>query len=425
MARIASTTSAGVPVDPTGGMTLDALMARQKALAEAQGQIAAPRNIQSPWQGAAQMLQAFVAARQGAYAENQLTAGRDALAKIRAGINLDTGPTSEQISQASMLDPDYADKLTGLAADAVRARRQREQELADRAEGRTYAEGQTAATRKYEAGQEAAIDTRELGQAAAVDQRELAQAQAATSAANTTEQVRHERDLAEALAKEKREATTYGPVITGEAATAVGLDPAKSFQLNQKTGQYDPVGGGGGITIQNVPPEAAGRLGLATNFLDNYDAIQAEVDAGNLTGPVDYLSAVTLGRGSAGTAHRTIQAGSDSLLRNLTGAGMPAAEAAKYVSRYEPTMTDDAPTLHNKLEGLKTDLENVQAAVTLGRKWLPGGGAGAGTPPPAAGGATPPPAPGGLPTPQTPAEFNALAPGSHYIDPDDGKEYVK
>ena len=48
MARIASTTSSGVPVDPSGGMTLDALMARAKEAAQRQGQIAAPRDMSSP-----------------------------------------------------------------------------------------------------------------------------------------------------------------------------------------------------------------------------------------------------------------------------------------------------------------------------------------------------------------------------------------
>jgi hypothetical protein len=37
----------------------------------------------------------------------------------------------------------------------------------------------------------------------------------------------------------------YGPVISGEQAKALGLDPAKAYQLNQATGQYDQVGGGG------------------------------------------------------------------------------------------------------------------------------------------------------------------------------------
>jgi hypothetical protein len=115
MARIVSTTTAGVPTDPTGGMTLDALMARQKELADRASTIAAPRNMQSPWQGAAMLAQSFVNSREEAQTADQLTAGRDELSKLKAGINLDTGPTSEQIAAADRIDPNYADALTAMA----------------------------------------------------------------------------------------------------------------------------------------------------------------------------------------------------------------------------------------------------------------------------------------------------------------------
>lgn len=163
MPRIASTTSAGVPVDPTGGMTLDALMARQKEIASARGQILQPRQMISPWQGAAQLAEAFMNARQGAQTEAQLAAGREALAKLRAGINLDSGPTPDQIGQASMYDPSYADNLTSLAVEAIRSRRQREQQLADVASQREFQVGQTKEQHAFTHGEnqaerQAAID---------------------------------------------------------------------------------------------------------------------------------------------------------------------------------------------------------------------------------------------------------------------------
>lgn len=150
MARVASTTSAGVPT-----MTLDALMARQKALADQQSQIMAPRQMISPWQGAAQLAEAFVNARQGAATQDQLQAGREALAKIRAGLNLDTGPTPDQIGQASLYDPGYADNLTQLAVEAVRSRRQREQQLADVQSQRSWQEAQTKEQQGFTAGESA------------------------------------------------------------------------------------------------------------------------------------------------------------------------------------------------------------------------------------------------------------------------------
>jgi len=150
MARIANFTTAGVPVDPTGGMTLDALMLRQKMLADRAGDIAAPRQMVSPWQGAAQLAQTFVNSRQEANTADQLAAGRDALAKIRAGINLDTGPTAEQISQASLYDPGYADNLTQMAAQAIQARRAQEAAIANREDTQTFTHGENVANRQAE-----------------------------------------------------------------------------------------------------------------------------------------------------------------------------------------------------------------------------------------------------------------------------------
>lgn len=230
MARIASTTSAGVPVGAPE-MTLDALMARQKALAEAQGRIAAPRTIQSPWQGAAQMAQAFVNARQEASTADQLTQGRNALAAIRAGINLDTGPTPEQISQASLLDPDYADRLTGLAADAVRARRQREQQLADIADQRKYTEGVTADTRAYETGTESAINERERREAIDAEERQAKARLAEATGSETRARIAAEAERAatpdtvlgklQADLKEGRiDQATYDAAVAKEVAPA-------------------------------------------------------------------------------------------------------------------------------------------------------------------------------------------------------------
>lgn len=50
------------------------------------------------------------------------------------------------------------------------------------------------------------------------------------------------------LRASKAKQDVYGPVITGEQAKALNLDPTKSYQLNKSTGQYDAIGGGG-ITI--------------------------------------------------------------------------------------------------------------------------------------------------------------------------------
>lgn len=239
MARIASTTSAGVPVsDPTGGMTIDALMARQKMLAEQAGQIAAPRQMISPWQGAAQLGQSFVNNLKESQTENQLKAGRAALAQIMSGIDPSTGATSEQTGQAYQIDPDLGLKLMEQAVQARREAAAQQLHASERMQDRQWSV--TDADRAAAA----ANANREDQQAAAADLQR--NSQTFTGAEN----------------EKSRQATEagrpkYGPVVTGDAAKALGLDGTKSYQLNQTTGQYDPIGTGQGVTINTGDASSA------------------------------------------------------------------------------------------------------------------------------------------------------------------------
>jgi hypothetical protein len=275
-----------VPASTGDALTLDALMQRQKDLAERQ-QGVMQMNMGTIPQGLAGMANSLVNALAQRKTEKDLAAGRADIANAMRQMNLDTGELPPDAMATLMSrDPDLGEKLYSTAM-TLRA------------------------------------------------------------------------------AKAKQEHWVDLP-------TPEGAKEGTQWQQNTVTGEKRAVGGAG-ITISNPPPvaaEVAARLGMATDFLDNYEGVLKEVDAGNLTG-TGYLSSIMFGRGSGGAAYRTIQSGSDALLRNLTGAGMPAAEAARYVQRYEPTLTDDAATLHSKIEHLKTDLDNVTAAVTAGRKWLP------------------------------------------------------
>lgn len=134
------------PNNPTGGMTIDALMARQKALQEAAPQ--APQQIASPWQGAAYLASVFANSQQQKQAAAEETAGRQKLAELMGGINYDTGATPEQVAQISSLDEGTGMKLFADSLSQRRAERQRQQELTDAAanETRTNAEW----TRRHE-----------------------------------------------------------------------------------------------------------------------------------------------------------------------------------------------------------------------------------------------------------------------------------
>jgi len=136
-------------------------------------------------------------------------------------------------------------------------------------------------------------------------------------------------------------------------------DPA-----NQALGVV-PIPGG---PATQLPSEAAGRIGLADSFLGNFDAIRKKVDEGQVTGPIDRFRATNDSSYEGAETYRQIQTGVDSLQRMLTGAGMPASEAAQYAFRYLPTYTDNNTSMVEKLDRLKSELEGVQKRVMQGRQ---------------------------------------------------------
>jgi hypothetical protein len=154
---------------------------------------------------------------------------------------------------------------------------------------------------------------------------------------------------------------------------------------------------------EKIPAEVAARLGLAKSFLGQLPDIRKRVQAGELTGPIDGL----LGQfniGGAGELRRQISSGSESLLRNLTGAGMNIDEAKRYVSRYEPQMNDSVPTVLSKLAQLERELRSVNDVVSKGR-----------------GGSVLEPQRGAAITQE---QYNALPSGTPYTAPD-GSQRIK
>lgn len=354
----------------SGGMTLDALMARQKELAARQADLSGGGY---PGEGTiagglGNMLNQFTTGLAANRAREQEAQGRQELAQAVAGVNYDTGEVSPEALQTMMSrDPD-----TGLAfiKNAIESRRaQRQADLA--ASQRTEERGWT------------------------VEDREDAQAAAAELAAGKVEQ--------------------WEDIETPEGAPA-----GQRFQRNRTTGEVKAVGGSGGVTIQNMPAEVGARIGLADVFLTDYDDIYSKVASGANTGPIDYATSAVMGRGEAGETYRKIQSGVDALRRGLTGAGMAMSEAAEYANRYLPTIRDDAASAASKLEGLKNDLMGVRSGATIGRNAPPAPEMGA--PPPAPPGET-----SGLP--EIPAgdmeSYNKLPAGAQYKIPGDPLVYTK
>jgi hypothetical protein len=144
-----------------------------------------------------------------------------------------------------------------------------------------------------------------------------------------------------------------------------------------------PIPGG---PATQMPAELAARVGLAKEFLRQLPDLKAGIKAGTATGPVDVMQG-KIGWGESGEIHRRMKSGTDALRRMLTGAGMPAAEASEYVRRYEPTFTDDAAILTDKVEQLEVELQSIIDEATRGRGVTPE----APRPAPPPGSALPPP----------------------------------
>lgn len=106
---------------------------------------------------------------------------------------------------------------------------------------------------------------------------------------------------------------------------------------------------------RQIPADMAGKVALADEYLKNFPGIMKEVQAGSLTGPIDSMTA-NAGYGRAGEVVRQIKSGRDALQRTLTGAGMPASEAAEYSARYMPQMGDTVETLASKQKQLNEEL---------------------------------------------------------------------
>ena len=259
MARIASTTSAGVPTGPMGGMTLDALLARAKATQERQGDIAAPRQILSPWQGAAQLAESFVNARQGAYAEDQAQAGRAELARLLAQVDPETGATPDISAQIYSLDPEAGARAMEAAAEAIRAKRQREQQLTDLASQRQFdianREDQQKAAVDLEVGRQGfTTGERKAGETFTTAQDEAARQQAI--------KLQEDQQAAQADAAAKAAAVAAEKPITGSAQA----------QADYLAGRYGAVGSPEAIAARDAEITKATAVAGPSTIINTGDS---------------------------------------------------------------------------------------------------------------------------------------------------------
>ena len=127
--------------------------------------------------------------------------------------------------------------------------------------------------------------------------------------------------------------------------------PPIGYRFND-AGNLDPIPGGPG---EKISAELSARLGLAKKFLKESPDLQTQIKKGTATGLIDYAQGA-MGFGESGALQRRIADGADALQRMLTGAGMPASEAADYSNRFRATYKDNSNTLLDKVTNLDTVL---------------------------------------------------------------------
>lgn len=125
-----------------------------------------------------------------------------------------------------------------------------------------------------------------------------------------------------------------------------------------------------GGPAERITPEVSSRIGMADSFLDQLPDIRKTLKEGGATGPIDAVLA-KIGHGRAGEVRRQIDSGAESLLRNLTGAGMGINEANEYAGRYRLQPWDTVESITSKMNQLERELKYVKATVQRGRSTTP------------------------------------------------------
>jgi len=157
----------------------------------------------------------------------------------------------------------------------------------------------------------------------------------------------------------------------GRAQTTVNLGEKLSLPAGWKWNDPDnpragmsPIEGGPGT---QMPAELAARVGMADSFLEQAPTIRDKIAAGKTTGVWDRAKAGFDSSSEQAEVMRQMKSGTDALQRMLTGAGMPASEAAAYADRYLPTYTDNAESAARKLDQLVMELQRIKDMAMRGR----------------------------------------------------------
>lgn len=112
-----------------------------------------------------------------------------------------------------------------------------------------------------------------------------------------------------------------------------------------------------------IPAEVAARIGLGRVFIKDVPTITGELKEFTAGDRADLLA----NRGRAADVWRRIESGREALVRQLTGAGMSAAEAENQTKRYQIQATDRNETMIRKVQMLERDLKAVEEGALAGK----------------------------------------------------------
>lgn len=141
--------------------------------------------------------------------------------------------------------------------------------------------------------------------------------------------------------------------------------------------------GASSTVINNIPAEMGSRIGLGEGFLREFDSVKQRAQkfygSKSVQDQVLRRGQIAFNTGLGGELWRDVEIGKEALVRQLTGSGMPAAEAKDQARRYSISWDDTEYDAMSKIDGLRDALINTATGAYKGKggayKPPPGGGA--------------------------------------------------
>lgn len=161
--------------------------------------------------------------------------------------------------------------------------------------------------------------------------------------------------------------------LTAQAEQRAAIAKAQGLDVNEPRVKAWIAAGGAHLTDEPkaLPAELAARTAVGANFLDQAPALRKQIESGLATNDPIAKAKTLYQVGDQGNLVRSMQSGTDALLRHMTGQGMSVSEAQKYIQRYELTLKDTKNSALDKFDRLTTELTRIEQEAYRGRGGIP------------------------------------------------------